>query len=243
MKTIKVLIVEDEMIIANDVAHYIKDMGCEICKILMTGEEALDFLEHTIPTIILMDIALKGKLDGIETVTQINKKHDIPIIYMTANSDDHSFARAKATGPFAFVEKPFKKRLLTRTIDLLIEHLIKKDQKQDYQELIPYALNDRIFVRDQNALIKIFIKDILIVQAERAYCNVKTAEKSYVLSTNLKSFEEKINTSFLRRIHRSYIINLKQIDKIEDNHVSINGERYPVSKAYWNDLSKAIKVI
>ncbi|MCB0854126.1 MAG: response regulator, partial [Bacteroidetes bacterium] len=110
MRTIKVLIVEDEMIVAKDISYYLEELGCEVCGLLMEGEQVLPFLEKEVPDIILMDIMLKGKLDGVSTVHLIRKDYTIPIIYLTANTDDQSFEMAKATKPFAFIEKPFKKK-------------------------------------------------------------------------------------------------------------------------------------
>ena len=115
MRTIKVLIVEDEMIVAKDISYYLEELGCEVCGLLMEGEQVLPFLDSEVPDIILMDIMLKGKLDGISTVHLIRKHYKIPIIYLTANIDDQSFDLAKATQPFAFIEKPFKKKMLKRT--------------------------------------------------------------------------------------------------------------------------------
>ncbi|MEZ4851524.1 MAG: response regulator [Bacteroidia bacterium] len=65
MRTIKVLIVEDEMIVAKDISYYLEELGCEVCGLLMEGEQVLPFLEKEVPDIILMDIMLKGKLDGV----------------------------------------------------------------------------------------------------------------------------------------------------------------------------------
>ena len=116
MRTIKVLIVEDEMIVAKDISYYLEEIGCEVCGLLMEGEEVMPFLDKEVPDIILMDIMLKGRLDGINTVHALKKHYDIPIIYLTANTDDHSFELAKATQPFAFIEKPFKKKALKRSV-------------------------------------------------------------------------------------------------------------------------------
>lgn len=123
MSNIRVLIVEDEVIIARDMARQLEGLGCEICGLLRDGESVLPFLENTLPDIVLLDIQLAGAMDGIETVREIQKQYAIPVVYMTARTDDRSFAQARATRPFAFIEKPFKVRSLLRTFELLMEQI------------------------------------------------------------------------------------------------------------------------
>lgn len=108
MRKIKVLIVEDEVVIAKNIAYYLEQLGCAVTGVLTTGEEVLPFLQEELVDIILMDISLKGKLDGVQTVHLVKANYDTPVIFLTANTDDRSFELAKATKPFAFVEKPFK---------------------------------------------------------------------------------------------------------------------------------------
>ena len=96
MKSINVLIVEDEIVIAHDIAHHLKALGCEVCGILAKGEDLMPFLNKHAPDIILMDINLKGEMDGVSSVRRMQQHYDIPVVYMTANTDDHSFSLAKA---------------------------------------------------------------------------------------------------------------------------------------------------
>src|SRR6185436_16807290 len=105
---VRILVVEDEMIIAAKIAMQLTNLGYEVTGILPKGEEAIKHVEDEKPDIIVLDINLKGKIDGIEAAKQIQQIADIPIIYLTANSDDATFNRAKPTRPYAFISKPFK---------------------------------------------------------------------------------------------------------------------------------------
>ncbi len=243
MRSVKVLLVEDEMIIAHDIAHHLEVLGCEICGILTEGEAVLPFLQETLPDIILMDIMLAGELDGISTVRQINEKYDLPIIYMTANTDDESFELAKATKPFAFIEKPFKIRSLIRAIELLIEHLLEKGQFSKVKEAPTFFLKDRIFVKDKDKMVRIYLKDILYIEAERAYSRIITAEKFYLMTIPLRSLEEKIPADFLMRVHRSFIINLTHIEGLQDNYVYLHKNYIPVSRSYWDEFTRRVNII
>ena len=107
-KPIKILIVEDEMIIAANISLQLSTLGYDVTGIVPRGEEALLHIRQNQPDIVLLDIQLKGKLDGIETAQVMQIDYDIPIIYLTANADDDNFNRAKSTHPYAFISKPFK---------------------------------------------------------------------------------------------------------------------------------------
>ena len=113
---IKILIVEDEMIIGAKISMQLTSLGYEVTAILPRGEDALLHIEKNIPDIVLLDINLKGALDGIQTAEALMVKHAIPIIYLTANSDEATFNRAKHTVPAAFISKPFKQLDLQRAI-------------------------------------------------------------------------------------------------------------------------------
>jgi CheY-like chemotaxis protein len=100
---LKILIVEDEMLIAANIAIQLETIGYEVVGIIPRGEEAVKVVQNERPDLVLMDINLKGELDGIETAKKLQQDGEIPIIYLTANSDDAHFERAKETNPYAFI--------------------------------------------------------------------------------------------------------------------------------------------
>ena len=165
---IKILVVEDEMIIGAKISMQLNSLGYEVTGILPRGEDALLHIEINIPDIVLLDINLKGALDGIQTAEALMVKHAIPIIYLTANSDEATFNRAKHTRPAAFISKPFKQLDLQRAIELVISRMAQNDtgplpEKEDNHDQ-PYILTDRIFVRHKEKMIKIMISDILLLK-------------------------------------------------------------------------------
>ena len=99
MTKIKILVVEDSSIVALDIQHSLQNLGYEVIGIASSGEEALKKVRKTLPDLILMDIKIDGKYDGIETAARIKENHDIPIIYLTAYSDQDTLTRAKITEP------------------------------------------------------------------------------------------------------------------------------------------------
>ncbi len=129
-KAIKILIVEDEMVIAANISLQLTELGYEVTGILPRGEEALSQIKIERPDILLLDIRLKGEMDGVETAQEIQRYYNIPIIYLTANADEAHFNRAKETHPYAFISKPFKKLDLQRAIELTVDRIsLEKLQK------------------------------------------------------------------------------------------------------------------
>ncbi|WMX12192.1 MULTISPECIES: response regulator [unclassified Aureispira] len=102
----KIFIVEDDMIIQMFIERILGNLGLDIIGEARTGDETLAFLESQRPDFILMDIGLAGNKDGIETAEIINEKYQIPIIFLTGNSDKPTLARAKKTNPIGFINKP-----------------------------------------------------------------------------------------------------------------------------------------
>ncbi|GGG57218.1 LytR/AlgR family response regulator transcription factor [Bizionia arctica] len=243
---IKILIVEDEMIIGANISLQLTSIGYDVIGIIPRGEEALIYIKNNQPDIVLLDINLKGEIDGIETAILMQQDYNIPIIYLTANADDTNFKRAKATNPYAFISKPFKKLDLQRAIELTVNHVkIEKENTKDtiidHEE--PLILNDCIFVRHHEKMVKIKIIDILYIEAERNYCRIYSKGKEYLLVTTLKDIDEKLPQEHFLRIHRSFIVNISQIDEIATSHVVVSRKAIPISKQLKSELLKRLHTI
>lgn len=254
-KAIKILIVEDEMVIAANISLQLSELGYEVTGILPRGEEALSHIKIDKPDIVLLDIQLKGELDGIETAQEIQKHYKIPIIYLTANSNEAHFNRAKETHPYAFISKPFKKLDLQRAIELTVDRITMETSSENKEKgngeesastngnATDFILNDRIFVRHNEKMLKIDIKDIYYIEADRNYCRIFTQGREYLLVMTLKDIDEKLPQHHFLRIHRSYIINLSQIDEVAGTHVVISKKAIPMSKLMRTELLKRLQTI
>ena len=243
---IKLLIVEDDMIIAAKISMQLTNLGYEVTGIVPRGEEAILHVEENKPDIVLLDINLKGALDGIETARIIHRNSDMPIIFITANTDEATFNRAKETRPYAFINKPIKNIDLQRAIELTISRIAEQQTatiEQQLTEDMPFILSDRIFVRHKDNMVKIFIEDILYIEAERNYCRIFTKNKEYLLSTTLKIMEDKLPARYFIRVHRSFIVNLAQVDEVAENHVIIALKAIPLSHTLRDELLKRIQTI
>ena len=244
MDGIKILIIEDEMIIGAKISVYLSELGYEVMGILPRAEEAMLQIQQYPPDIILLDINLKGEMDGIQLAGFLQGKCTIPVIFLTANTDDATFQRAKATKPFAFLSKPFNrldlKRALELTIGLMANSTTTQEESIDGVEDF-YALPDRIFICYNKKMVKILFETIFYIQAERNYCRIITQNKEYLLSMPMKQLEKQLPTSIFQRIHRSYVVNLSQVEEIEEGSVIVGSKCLPLSKAMREDFLSRIR--
>lgn len=239
---VKILIVEDEMIIGANISLQLSKLGYEVNGIIPRGEEALIHIEQNQPDIVLMDIQLKGEMDGIETVQQMQTKHNIPVIYLTANTDDEHFNRAKDTNPHAFISKPFKKLDLQHAIELTIDRMM--NSQNGSQETVcssPFVLKDSIFIRRNDTMIKILIDNIYYFEADRNYCKIYSKNRECLLVMTLKEISNRLPKEHFLRIHRSYIINLSHVDEVAGSHVVIERKAIPMSKSLRGELLERLQ--
>jgi CheY-like chemotaxis protein len=127
----QILIVEDELIVAEDLKFTLTNMGYDVIAIASTGEDAIEIAESGHPDLILMDIMLAGKITGITTAEQIHIRQDIPVIYVTAYADETLLQRIKQTPPFGYIIKPFDEHELRATIEMaLYKHALDRKLKE-----------------------------------------------------------------------------------------------------------------
>lgn len=151
------MVVEDEGIIAQDIKNCLEGLGYIVPDVVFTGREAIQRAEELRPDLVLMDIVLKGDIDGIETATEIRRKYNIPIVYLTAYEDDRTLKRAKLTEPLGYILKPFEERYLRSSIEMaLYKHQMETRLKENERWLstILKSVGDAVIVTDNEGLIR-----------------------------------------------------------------------------------------
>ncbi len=121
MENINILIVEDELLIAKGLARKLKKLGYTVIDIVTSGQAALDSITQQLPDLILMDIAIQGDMDGIETAGKIAENYNLPVIYVTAYADDNTLERAGLTGSYGYILKPYKEREVHAAIQMALK--------------------------------------------------------------------------------------------------------------------------
>jgi PAS domain S-box-containing protein len=153
----RILIVEDEIITADDIRESLLDMGYSVPGIVSSGEKAIEKLEEDNPDLVLMDIMIMGEMDGIETANQIRSRFNIPVVYLTAYSDKEIMERAKISEPFGYILKPFNERELKINIEIaLYKHKMERRLKESEQWLssILKNLGEAVIATDINGIVE-----------------------------------------------------------------------------------------
>ena len=131
----QILVVEDESIAAMHIQRALQNMGYGVPAVVSSGEEAIQKAAETQPDLVLMDINLKGQMDGVEAAKHIHSNLNVPIIYLTAMSDEDTLRRAKITEPLGYILKPFDERNLRVTIEIaLYKHEVENSLKEKTAE-------------------------------------------------------------------------------------------------------------
>jgi len=249
---IKVLIVEDESIVAMDLAAGLENDGYELAGIADNAIEAMElFKEHAVD-IILMDVHIIGKKDGIDTAAELLQQRSVPLIYLTAFTDAKTIERAKSTHPAAFLAKPYSITNVRIAIELAISNFAVTAQHNS--KIIPIEnnnsnsgiteketilqMNDYIFVKNNYVFVKIKLDEILYAEAENNYVQLVTTEKKLLLRLSLSQLLEKISYKPLVRIHRSYAVNIDMIQSFSDQEVNLPKIQLPIGRSYKEDFLK-----
>ncbi len=159
MPQARILVVEDEPVVALDVKRRLQCLGYEEPQVVASGEEAVRGVQEVRPDVILMDIMLQGQLDGIETAQRIREQFNIPVIYLTAFADQDILNRAKITEPFGYILKPFEDRELQSCIEMaLYKHSmeLKLLENERWHSTTLKSIGDAVISTDNKGLIRLF---------------------------------------------------------------------------------------
>ncbi len=157
MEKARILIVEDEAIIAKDIARRLEEHGYRVTAVVSTGSEAVGQAGKAIPDLVLMDIVLPGEMDGIDAARLIRSRWDIPVIYLTAYTDEDIIRRATETGPFGYITKPFEDAELFRTIEMgLFKHRMEKRlrESEEWFATTLRSIGDAVIATDREGAVR-----------------------------------------------------------------------------------------
>lgn len=157
MPNAQILVVEDERIVATDIEKRLKKLGYHVLDIVTSGEEAIKKAHDTVPDLVLMDIVLKGGMDGISAADKIHTLFNIPVVYLTAYADSDTLARAKKSEPYGYLIKPFEERELIAAVEIALErhkNFTRLKEKEKHFRFLIENGSDIILVIDKNGVVE-----------------------------------------------------------------------------------------
>lgn len=251
MSKINVLVVEDESIVSKDIQHSLKKLGYNVVGASSTGEKAIELAGEERPDIILMDIMLKGEMNGIEAAEKIKEQYSIPIVFLTAYADESTLSKAKITEPYGYILKPFKEIDLHTTIEMAVyKHGKEQEMVKERDLLFSLVENkegsgDYIFVKSNSKLVKLNNTDIYYIEALKDYVVIHTDKVRYTIHSTMKDIANKLSKDEFLRVHRSYIVRLDKIATIEYPNLTLEKVEkvIPIGGSYRDDLNERINLV
>lgn len=238
-----------------DIAQRLSDLGYYVVETVDNGPQALDIMRHQPIDLVLMDIHIMGDWDGIETIRRMQVTHSIPFIFLTAMTDAATIERARQVSPSAYITKPFNDLNLRITIDLAIHNFAAR-QPADRPHTMDTAVSDSLlknealllvkdyyFIKQNYRFIKFQLRDVLFLQSDGNYTDVVTREGKYTLRMMMSKVIEKMQTSDIVRIHRSYAINRRVVDGFSESEVITGKHTLPIGRSYRDEFMKGLEMM
>lgn len=242
MSKLKVFIVEDEPIYADQLEILVKQAGFWHIGGADNAAEAFEMIQTIQPDFILLDINIKGDVDGIELADRINKlDEEIFIIYVTSYQDERTFARASKTAPIAYLSKPIVEQDLLRTLDLLVNRIGDLPQSEDKGSISETSF----FLKSEQKLEKVKLSSIRYIEIQNRVCVIDVGHKQYKVRRSLQELEGRLPEGLFTRVHRSFLVNMAHMDSYDTsrNHIIMGASAVPVSKAYKAEVLGTLELL
>lgn len=239
MDKVKILVVEDELLVAEDIRMNLVSFGYEVTYLATSYNEAIDSIMKDLPDLILVDINIDGDKDGIELGEFLSNEAEIPFIYLTANGDKYTVNQAKKTSPNAYLLKPFQRESLFIAIEIALSNAGASGNDSNNDESVgqELVLKDSLFVKKDHHYIKLKISDIKYISSDGNYLNIyKSSSEKYLIRSTIKKIIDHLPADLFFVPHKSYIINLGELEEVAPNLIIIDGQKIPLSKNHKEAL-------
>ena len=246
MGQVRILIVEDEPLIAEDLRGHLEELGYSVVGHCDNALDAMAEIAMTKPDLLLLDINLGDGADGVQLAEKVNVKHKLPFIFVTSHSDKATVERVKSVRPAGFIIKPFDENELRTQIEIALARFasqVEATQAPSDAQRADFVIANSIFIRDKGRLVKVAIDEIHYAEADDNYVTLHTPSRKYVITSTLAAVEEKLNSPHHLRIHRSYLVDLRKVTAVEEGYVRIVALSLPVGKTHKEALMARIRTL
>lgn len=231
MTPLKILIVEDEVLIAETIKIYLEERGHKVTDAVISYEDALQSINNIKPDLVLIDIRLYGQKSGVDLAEEITKQnYQLPYIFLTSQYDTRILNKAIESKPQGYLIKPIQKESLWTTIELAHHNFTITEEE------------NKLKISDGTNTYFIQSDDIMYVSADHVYVNIHTQSTgTLVVRISLTDLYNKLDKDQFIQCHRSYIINLNYVSKYDGNSFTINSEIIPISRSNKSEIKKFLE--
>lgn len=240
MDRVRLLIVEDDALIARDLQQLLTDLGYAVLATCTNAADARTALAAHRPDLALLDIRLGAGEDGVDLAAHIHATYALPFVFITAHADAGTIARVKPLRPAGFIIKPFDADELRAQIELaLARHAAHVEAPAPPPAAHQgFRIGEVLFVRDKGRLVKVPVDAIVYVEADDNYAVLHTADRRYAMPTSLTALEERLAAHHLVRIHRRYLVDLRRITALREREAQLGDLSLPIGRTHREELRR-----
>lgn len=225
MEGLKIGIVEDEILIAENIGMHIEDMGHTVSGIAPHFDSAMSLVESRKPDLLLIDIRLKGNKSGLEVAREVKEKYELPFLFLTSNTDRGTLKKALETLPMGYITKPFSYEDLFIAIELVRTKIqLGKEEGR------------KIEIKNGTQRQWVALNDILFLEAARSYVTIHLKEGNIVLRQALGKLMGDFEAGEMARIHRSFAVNPRNVESVSSTKVIVAGVKLPLGPGYREEF-------
>jgi two-component system LytT family response regulator len=247
MDNINVLIVEDTPSESEELINVLVENNYNVLGVARTHQEALTLFYQNPVDIVIIDVFLDGKADGITFAETINivPNGQKPFVFLTSSKDRQIFERAKLTKPFSFLLKPFNELEILYALEIAVEKFYGQINVFHSEDQNTVISNDSLFIKKNKALKKVQIKDIVYIEVEDRYCNIITESEKFVILISLTKIIQLLDPTKFFQTHRNFIVNATKIEQIiiNDNLVILKGNHKVTLSDKYKDFVKNFRIL
>lgn len=247
MDNINVLIIEDVTEQSEALSKVLTANNYNITGIAKDYKEALELFYKNTVDVVIIDVFLDGKPDGITFAETINivPNASKPFVFLTSSQDRQVFERAKLTKPFSFLMKPFNELEILYALEMAVEKFYEQTNVFLSEDQNTVISNDYLFIKKKNSLKKVAINDILYIEVEDRYCNIITEKEKFVILISLTKISALLDVNQFIRTHRNIMVNSSKIEEIilADNLVILKGGHKVNLSNTYKDFIKKINIL
>ncbi len=243
---VRVLVVEDEPLYAEQLEAALQDLGHEPIGPAPDARIALALHRTETIDLALLDVQLRGPVDGIALAAQLLAHRPVPLLFLTSCADDETFAAARLVGPAAYLIKPVEPAALQRAIMLALSNFQAKIAPVEVGfSQVPAPASDTLFVKENGLLEKIRLSEVQCVEADNKICRLLLAGRSIVVRMPLRELVQHLPPSRFVQIQRSYYVNLDYVARLDPVRglVQVGEHLLPVGRTYQAELLRRLPTL
>ncbi|MEM9846484.1 MAG: response regulator [Bacteroidota bacterium] len=234
---INILLVEDEFITLDNLKDTITDLGYAVSGTAMRADKAISILEKGKTDFAILDINIKGEDDGIWIGEQIQKKYQIPFIYLTAYTDSATIKKAATTQPAGYLVKPFTEPSVFAAIEMALSAYQPPKISTGKADDPAY-----IFIRENKVYKKLVLSKIRYIEAFKNYLEINLKDGRHIIRSTLRDFMKELPTEQFIQTHRSFVVNKNYVKQVSSENVILSSREIPITKTYREQLLEVLGI-